>query len=106
MKKIVTLSALFLSLCASISAQELEKIAEIEVSSIKKVFTFRVNNTPQMDINDTQKESSLTTNQANIIANFLSLEGVESAAYDKATASYTVVTNIKTIIELPLKLKK
>ena len=108
MKKFLTLSTFFLFLGVSIFAQELEKIAEIEVSSTKKVFTFKLKNTPEIkiEINDNQKESSLTKDQAAVIANFLSIQGVESAIYDKATTSYTVVTNIKTNIELPLKLKK
>lgn len=106
MKKIIILPVLFLSLVASISAQELDKIAEIEVSSTKKVFTFRTIDNPKTEVDDTQKESSLTISQSTIIANFLSIQGVKSASFDKATGTYTVVADINTIIELPFKQEK
>lgn len=105
-KKLLITTAFFTLLNFSAFTQELEKTAEIEVSATKKVITFQAKNTTTMTSKDTQEDNFLTVAQTNIINKFLSIQGVQSATYDKATSTYTVVANITTIIEFPFILEK
>ena len=77
--------------------QTIEKVAENIVSSSTKVFTYKVKNEAISTTQDNQ-QSSLSAQQNRIVNYFLSLQGVERASFDKATNTYTVLTNVSTKI--------
>ncbi len=90
------LAILFLLLNIFSFSQDLEKRAENLVSATTKVFTYKVLNDTLSNVQDSQSIQKINPTQKNIIKQFLAIEGVNQASYDRATGTYTVVTKIAT----------
>ncbi|MFN3918431.1 MAG: hypothetical protein ACK4K0_11935 [Flavobacteriales bacterium] len=104
MKKRYLLNFVLMQIAFSGFSQNLEKVAEIEVSENSKVFTFKLLDANMQNIqDDTNVEIDKT--QKEIINKFLTIRGVESADFDLATATFTVVTQKYVTIKLPLNAK-
>lgn len=94
---------LFFLLYSTISfSQELKKIAENNVSSTIKVFTYKVAKSLPSSIQDVNTTQLISINQQNTINSFMIIKGVQKASYDQATKTYTVVATTET--EIPEKL--
>lgn len=83
-------------------SQNIEKVAEIEVSYDTKVFTFKSLIDMPSNVKDSEQSTFLNAEQQKIISYFLSINGVLDASYDGATKTYTVTTKKSTTLPLNL----
>jgi hypothetical protein len=104
MKKKYLLSFALILFVFSGFSQNLEKVAEIEVSKTSKVFTYKLVGVSGQNVQD-DNAIEIDKTQNETIKRFLAIKGVESADFDPATATFTVVAKKETIIKLPLNAK-
>jgi hypothetical protein len=103
MKYLISLFFVFFN--TIVFSQELKKIAENTVSPTTKVFTYKLKDAINSRVQDENPVQKVNTSQQNIIDRFLNIKGVQKASFDKATKTYTVVTNSETKLSEKLNFK-
>jgi len=105
MKKYILTFVLLTLIVIAGNSQSLKKIAENKVSNTTTVITYQLVEGAPSNVQDSQTPSSISINQQKVIDYFLALEGVNDATFDKATQTYTVVTNNTAQLPKNLNLK-